>query len=442
VTDQAPPQAIEAEEAVLSSVLVSSHALTNIGDSLSPLDFYKQSNQLIYSAALELDRRGIAIDAITVMDQLEKNDALEDAGGRSRLHELVALAGATTNVAHHADIVRENAVRRRLIRCGGEVARLGWQGLGSVDDLLNDAEKLLTGVSENNHRREFAPIDSDLTDLLAGIEEAVAAGRPRLGLPTGFLDLDALTTGLHPGTLTLVAARPAMGKSVFLQNIAEHTAEQGGHAALFNLEMSRQEIQVRSLSRATRLDTKAIRTGRLTPDELAKVRHAAHQLEGRNLYVEDSPSLTVTELRARTRRLQRQVGLNLLGVDYIQLMAPGRGNEENRQQEIATISRSLKILAKELHIPVIAASQLNREVEFRANKRPILSDLRESGSLEQDADLVIFLYRDEYYNPDSESPGIAEVIVAKNRMGANDTVRLAFAGRSSAFRNLAKGLHS
>jgi replicative DNA helicase len=439
VTTQAPPQSLDAEEAVLGALLLSPNAIATVSDELRPDDFYRESHRLIFQAAIALDVRGEPVDAITLVDELERNGTLSEAGGRARIHEIAALVPPTSNVHRYAEIVREASLRRKMIKAGGDIARLGWDGLGHSDELLAEAESVLSSVTNDVARTDFVPLSVDLDQIVADVYHAFETGKPKMGLLTGFVDLDKLTTGFHPGELVLIAARPGMGKSVIAQNIAENVADAGGHAAFFALEMSKKEMLTRSLARQAGVDQYHIRTGQMPGEEMQRVHQAAQVIRGRNLFVEDNPSVTPHELRARARRLQRQAALDVLIVDYVQLMMSQRGGQESREREVALISRSLKVLAKELEIPVIAVCQLNREVEYRTNKRPHLSDLRESGSLEQDADLVIFIYRDEYYDPDSEAKGIAELIVAKNRHGAQDTVKLTFVGAKSTFRNLAKG---
>lgn len=437
----APPQNLEAEENVLGAILLSPNALTAVSDAVRPSDFYRESHGIIFQAALDLDAAGEPVDVITLTNALEEQGKIEKAGGRTRLHELSKLVSATGNAEHHARIVREVAGLRALIRAGDEISKLGWERPGELDELLAQAEKHLSEATTRTYDSDFESITAGIDDLFGEIKVAVETETPIHGLKTGFYDLDKITTGLHPGTLNVIAARPGVGKSVLGQNIAENVCDYGGQAAIFSLEMSKRELQVRSACRATRLPPNAIRSGKLTLDELARLEAAIPKIKERKLYVEENPVITTTELRARTRRLQRKHGLDLLVVDYIQLMQPtGASRTAKRNDQVAEISRSLKILAKELSIPVIAISQLNREVEGRADKRPTLADLRDSGAIEQDADLVMFIYREETYKPvEAERGGEAELIIAKNRMGESATINLLFLGRRQTFATPAQG---
>ena len=330
---------------------------------------------------------------------------------------------------------------RRLIRAGNDISTLAWERNGTLDELLGQAEAALSRAVTPTFSSCFEAISDGLDEMVAEIEHAMLTGERKFGLRTGFYDLDHKLTGLHGGQLILIAARPGMGKSAFAQNIAENVADTDLHAAFVSLEMSKQEVQLRSLSRACGIDSKQLRTGRIPAEDAGKLKAgvAALKLREGNLKVSDDAATTVAKLRADARKLKRTVGLDLLVVDYLQLMLSSQ-TSENRQQEISTISRGLKLLARELNIPIIALSQLNRAVESRENKRPFLSDLRDSGSLEQDADVVLFIYRDDYYNPDSISQNTAEVIVAKNRQGDQGTVHLGFKKPTTEFTNLASGL--
>ena len=438
MASQPPPQAVEAEEAVLGAILMSRNAIAAVGDEITPEDFYKESHKIIYRTALHLDSRGQPVDLITLIAELDKYNALEKIGGRSRIQQLLAQAPAASNAAHHARLIREAAIMRRLISAGGEIAQYGWNGNGNADDLLAKAEQRLSEVSFGLHQsHDFELLSTSLDDLLGDIDATAASGESAFGKRTGFPDLDRITTGLHPGQLVLLAARPSMGKSLLAQNVIENLCDTGGSAALFTMEMSRRDVNIRAIGRATSINPTHLRIGPLKPEELQKVHVASQTIRSRKFYVEDEPNITLNELRARARRLQRREGLDLLVVDYLQLMLT-KDHADTRAQEVGMISRGLKVLARELAIPVIAVSQLNRELESRNDKRPKLSDLRESGALEQDADLVLFIYRDEYYNPDSEALGIAEIICAKNRMGPTDVTKLAFSGKRSSFLNLAR----
>ena len=435
-----PPQNLEAEESILGAMLLSKGAIESVLDvGLTWPDFYRASHGKIFQAACGLYDEGEAVDAITLTDRLEREGALEKVGGRGRIHELAAMVPAASNAKHYAKIVREQAGLRRLIRAGQEIQRLGNDRPGTLDELLAAAEAELTKATTPTSIGTFASITDGLEEVLDEIRVAYKTGVPKMGLVTGYTDLDAVTTGFHPGQLILFAARPSMGKSALMQNICENVADAGVPTAILSLEMSKGEIQIRSLSRASRIDSRLLRTGKLSQDQIPNFQNGIAKVKGRadSLFIDDNPNITAQKLRAEGRRLHRQHGIGLLAIDYLQLML-SESRDDNRQNEISNISRSLKLLARELEIPVIALSQLNRNLESRPDKRPMLSDLRDSGALEQDADVVLFVYRDEYYNPDSSDKGIAEIIVGKNRNGSSDTVRLGFVKRHTEFKSIAR----
>ena len=435
----APPQNIEAEEHVLGAMLQSWKAIEAAAEVCKGEDFYKVSHGNIFRAILELHAEGRSVDALTLADELEKRGQLNTAGGTPKIHELVHLAPTVSNARHHAKIVAEHAGLRRLEAAGKRIQWLVEKRQGDLDHLTEEAEKALTEALSSSQVTEFRPVSATVDDVTDDIVQAYESGETRFGLKTGYPELDQILTGLHPGTLTLLAARPAMGKSALALNICENVAYFGTSAGIVSLEMSEGELTIRQLSRAAKLDSQALRTARMQPDEYERFKKAALLVKQRtNLYIDDSPGVTPGSLRASVRRLHRQGGLGLLVVDYLQLMLSS-DREDSRQQEIAQISRSLKLLARELHIPIIALSQLNRNLESRDDKRPRLSDLRDSGALEQDADTVLFIYRDEYYHSDSPDLGIAELIVAKNRMGPSGTIRLGFTTRYSTFKSLPQG---
>lgn len=437
-----PPHDLDAEMSVLSATFLSERALETVQElDLKPSDFYRSSHGTIYEIACELAGRSEPVDAITVSNELEKKGALERVGGKAKIHEIAAWASAAGNAGHYAKIVQETAGCRRLMTAGDAIRQLGRERPGALDELMGKAEEMLAGAVAPTITSQFAPITEGFAELVAEIEEAIASGKPKMGLGTGFIDIDRTLSGLHPGQLILVAARPAMGKSALGLNIAENVADNGTSAGVLTLEMSKAELQLRSLSRASKLDSQRLRQGRISQDELGQFRAgvAAVKMRSTNLFIEDHPNTTIQKLRAEARRMQRRHGLGLLVVDYLQLMVSSI-SEESRQQEISNISRGLKLLARELNIPIIALSQLNRNLEMRQDKRPFLSDLRDSGSLEQDADVVLFVYRDDYYNPLSEDKDVAEIIVSKNRQGSTGTVKLGWKKEITEFRNLASGL--
>lgn len=430
-----PPQNLDAEESVLGAMMLSPGAVETVGELLTPSDFYRESHGTIFRAAVALAAKGEPVDAITLVDFLEERSELERVGTRTRLHELASLVPATANAGHYARIVAEMAVLRRLQRAGAEISRLAQERPGDIPELLAQAEAELSRATAVQNDTDFEPVGSDLDEFYAQLAHAVETGEPILGLQTGFPDLDKLTTGFHGGQLIVVGARPTMGKSVLGQNIAENAADYGLPSGFISLEMSKRELQIRALSRETHIAPNQIRSGRLSTDQLAQIATAIKKLEKRPFYIDERSSLTPPELAARARRLKRKHDVKLLVVDYLQLMFTNNSrSNENRQQEVATISRNLKQLAKDLDIPIIAIAQINRGVEHRADKRPTMADLKESGAIEADADLVLLLYREEAYKPvDADKAGAAELIVGKNRMGETGTVHLLFLGRRQTF---------
>ena len=429
-----PPHNLEAEESVLGSVMLSPDAANIAFEKLRAEDFYKPAHQVIFEAAVGLFDGNQPIDAITVADSLRRTGELDQVGGIGYLTTLLDGVPTTSNVAYYAEIVAETASRRRLLRAGSLLGVYAMQTERRIDDVLDAAEAEVFRVAERQVGDGLAPVGPMLQATLERIEELGQRGEEVTGLSTGFRDLDRRLAGLQPANLVVIAARPSMGKTALAMNIAENVAERGGTVALFTLEMSREEVVQRLLSSMAGVDSHRLRTGQLTPDLWNRVVRETSRLYQMPFYVDDSSDLTVTSIRAKCRRLARKRGLSLVVVDYLQLMQ-GAGSSENRQQEIADISRSLKNLARELRIPVIAVSQLNRALEQRENKRPRLGDLRESGAIEQDADIVMFIYRDEYYNPGSDQPGLAEVNIAKHRSGAVGNVMMNFAAEFTRFRN-------
>jgi replicative DNA helicase len=438
VSEVVPPQSLEAEEAILGACLLSSRAVETALEHIDPRDFYKGSHRLILEAIGVLEGRSEPVDVLTVIDILKERGRLEDAGGESKVRELAALMPTISNVKHYCEIVREKAVLRRMIRTGGEIAQLGWNGAGSSRELIAQAEGVFSGLTSRENGTDFKPIWGAVSGLAHEIADAVKTKARPAGTHCGFMDLNTALTGLHGGRLYVVAARPGMGKTVLTQNVCENIASKRA-AALISLEMSQSEIAARCLSRATGMATSILTTGVVFTDEqLEKMVAGAEQIKDKQLLIDDDTAVTMSDIRARCRRLARKHDLGLIAVDYLQLMLT-ETTDDSRANQVAEISRGLKLLARELDVPVIAVSQLNRAVEHRADKRPTLSDLRDSGAIEQDADAVIFIYRDEYYNAQSETPGVAELIIAKNRFGPTNTIRMAFSGASSTFFDLAKG---
>jgi replicative DNA helicase len=437
-TAPVPPQNLEAEESVLGAMMLSPGAIGAVSEVLDASDFYRESHAVIYRAALALYAKGEPVDAITLVDELEERGDLEGAGGRVRIHELAALVPASANAGHYARIVREMATLRGLIRAGGEIAQLGWERPGETTDLVDRAEQVVFDLSQARVTSEFSHIEELLKDSFERITALYEAGADVTGTPSGFRDLDRLTSGFQPGNLIIVAARPSMGKSGLGLCMAANLAVRAEvPVAMFTLEMSKSEVTQRLMCSEAKVESQRLRTGKLGADDWPRLTAACDRLAKAPIYVDDQGSITMMEIRSKARRLKtRQPDLGLIIVDYLQLMTSG-SSVENRVQEVSQISRSLKVLARDLDVPILAMSQLSRAVEQRHDKRPILSDLRESGSIEQDADLVMFIYRDEYYNDESDQQGIAEVHLAKHRNGPTDTMKLSFLKRYAKFADLA-----
>jgi replicative DNA helicase len=438
-TPHVPPQNLEAEESVLGAMLLSPGAIGAVTEILSADDFYRESHGIVYRACLALYQQGEPVDAITVVDALEERGELEQVGGRARIHELAALVPATANAAHYARIVREMATLRGLVRAGSEIARLGQERPGETTDLVDRAEQIVFDLAQQRVTSDFAHIEGLLKESFERIMHLYEAGADVTGIPTGFKELDKLTSGFQPGNLIVIAARPSMGKSALALQMAQNLAVRNDiPVALFTLEMSKSEVTQRMMCSEAKVESQSLRTGKLKPEDWPRLTAACDKLMKAPIWVDDTGSITMMEIRSKARRLKsREPNLGLIIVDYIQLMSSGT-NAENRVQEVSQISRSLKILARDLDVPILALSQLSRAVEQRHDKRPILSDLRESGSIEQDADIVTFIYRDDYYNPeDSPDPGVAEVIVAKHRNGPTDKVKLSFISQYAKFADLA-----
>src|ERR687896_110283 len=434
-----PPQNLDAEESVLGAMMLSPGAIGAVSEVLDAGDFYRESHAKIYRAALALYARGEPVDAITLADELEEQGELENVGGRVRLAELAALVPTSANAAHYARIVREMATLRGLITAGHEVARLGWERPGDTHDLLDQAERVIFELTQNRVTSEFSHIEELLKESFERITALYEAGAEVTGTPSGFRDLDRLTSGFQPGNLIVVAARPSMGKSALGLCVAANLGVRFEMpVALFTLEMSKAEVTQRLMCSEAKVESQRLRTGKLAAEDWPRLTAACDKLAKAPIFVDDTGSLTMMEIRSKARRLKsRHPDVGLILVDYLQLMTSG-ATAENRVQEVSQVSRSLKVLARDLDVPIIAMSQLSRAVEQRHDKRPILSDLRESGSIEQDADIVAFIYRDEYYNPDdSPDQGLAEVIVAKHRNGPPDTVKLSFLKRYAKFADLA-----
>jgi len=440
-----PPHSIEAEQSVLGGLLLDNAAFDKIADIISEGDFYRDEHKRIFRQISKLLERAKPADAVTVAESLDQAGDAGETGGLAYLGELAVNTPSASNIRRYAEIVRERAILRQLVTAGDEIAGSAFNPLGrDPKQLLDEAEAKVFAIAESGFRHQsgFQHINPLLTQVVERIQELHDRDNPSdiTGVPTGYHDLDGRTSGLQPGDLLIVAGRPSMGKTSFALNMAEHVAiEVGLPVAVFSMEMGGAQLAMRMLSSVGRLDAHRVRTGRLTDDEWSRLSFALGKMHEAPLYIDETPALNPIDLRARARRLHRQCGkLGLIVIDYLQLMSSAnQGGGENRATEISEISRSLKGLAKELSVPVIALSQLNRSLEQRPNKRPVMSDLRESGAIEQDADVIMFIYRDEVYNPDTPDKGTAEIIIGKQRNGPIGTVRLTFMGEYTRFENFA-----
>jgi replicative DNA helicase len=440
-TAPVPPQNVDAEESVLGAMMLSPGAIAAVSEVLDSdgRDFYRESHAKIYRAAVAHKAHGEPVDAITLVDELDERGDLDAVGGSAKIHELAALVPASANARHYAQIVHEAAILRGLIRAGGEIARLGWERPGETTGLVDRAEQIVFELGQERATSEFSHIEHLLKESFEQITHLYEVGADVTGVPSGFRDLDRLTSGFQAGNLVIVAARPGMGKSALGLGVAANVAVRHGlPVALFTLEMSKAEVTQRLMCAEAKVELHRLRTGRLAADDWPRLTASCDRLAKAPIYVDDTGSITMMEIRSKARRLKsRHPDLGLVLVDYLQLMTSG-ATAENRVQEVSQISRSLKVLARDLDVPIVAMSQLSRAVEQRHDKRPILSDLRESGSVEQDADIVAFIYRDDYYNPeDSPDPGVAEVIVGKHRNGPTDKIKLSFISQYAKFADLA-----
>jgi replicative DNA helicase len=434
-----PPQNLHAEESLLGAMMLSRDAIAAAVETCSTADFYRPANAHVFDAITTLYSRGEPADPVTVADELSRAGLLEMVGGLPQLISLQADTPATTNASRYARIVEEHALLRRLIGVAGEIAELGYSVPEDVTAAVDQAEALVFGVAERRVTDSLKPLQSLLMASLDRLESLYTRGETITGVATGYVDLDERLYGLQPSSLVIVGARPAMGKTAFALGMAAHAAMEARVPTLiFSLEMGHEEITQRLLVSEARVDAGRIRNGKLAESDWPKISQAVARLSDAPLFIDDNPNLTVMEIRAKARRLKAREGsLGLIIIDYLQLMS-SRGSVENRQLEVSSISRGLKILARELEVPVVALSQLSRNLEMRSDKRPALADLRESGSLEQDADVVLFLYRDEMYNPESADRGTAEVIVAKHRNGPTGKCQLAFLDHYTRFANMAR----
>ena len=424
---------LEAEQSVLGSILLDRDAIGKITDILEEKDFYKEAHRVIYESMLKLYNSQSEIDLITLTDELRDQGYLDDIGGIAYITSLSTVVPTTSNIKYYVNIVKEKSISRQLISAANDIINLGYDGSAKVEYVLENAEKKIFDISQERATNDFQPINQVISEALSMLEKLYEEKNDVTGLTTGFRDLNKKINGLQRSDLLLIAARPAMGKTAFALNLVQNAALKGdASVAVFSLEMSKEQLVQRMIASQSTVELKKIKTGTLADNDWPRITDGMAILSGAKIHIDDTPGIKISELRSKCRKLKIEKGLDLVLIDYLQLME-GEGQNESRQQEIAKISRSLKILAKELDCPVVALSQLSRAPEQRADHRPMLSDLRESGSIEQDADIVMFLYRDEYYNPDTEKKNIGEVIVAKNRHGETGTVELVWFGGIQKF---------
>ncbi|MEE8600348.1 replicative DNA helicase [Euzebya tangerina] len=437
--ERTPPYSLEAEISVLGSMLLSADAIAEVAELVRPEDFYRGAHRTLFEAMRDLYDRGEPVDTVTLADELTRRGKLDDIGGALAIADISAQVPTPANAVYYAHIVSDRALKRRLIEAGSSLTRLGFDPETSGVDAVDAAEAEVFELANNQRGNDFVPMRELLLEAFETIEKLHESDSTITGLETGFTDLDELTSGLQPGQLMVLAARPAMGKSTLVTNILSHiTAAQRKPAIIFSLEMSQMEIVNRMLSAEARIDSDRMRTGKLKAEDWPKLSKAMGKLAEAPLFIDDTPGVSMMEIRSKCRRIAQRHGLSLVVVDYLQLMESHKTKTDGRVQEVAEFSRGMKVLGKELGCPVIALSQLSRKPEERPDKRPLLSDLRESGAIEQDADIVGFIYRDEVYNPDTEAKGEAELIIAKHRAGRLATVKLSFLGHHSRFANMAR----
>ena len=440
-----PPHSIEAESSVLGGLLLDNSAWDRVADLVNDSDFYRYEHRLVYSAVATLVNASKPADVVTVYEHLQNLGKADEAGGLAYLNSLAQYVPSAANIRRYAEIVRERAILRKLVTASDEIATSAFNPQGRpVEKILDEAEQKIFHIGEEGSRMKegFQGMSTLVVELLDRVQEMADNPNDITGVPTGFVDLDRMTSGLQAGDLVVLAARPSMGKTAFAINIAEHVAlNEGLPVAVFSMEMGASQLAVRIVGSIGRINQTHLRNGKLTDDEWPRLTEAIEKLRNVSLHIDETPGLTSSVLRANARRLSRQCGkLGLIVVDYLQLMSGSGGDGDNRASELGEISRGLKMLAKELQCPVIALSQLNRSVETRTDKRPMMSDLRESGAIEQDADIIMFIYRDEYYTKDAcKEPGVAEIIIGKQRNGPTGTVKLAFLNTLTRFESLAGG---
>ena len=433
-----PPQNIEAEQAVLGSILLKDKSFSTVLELIGPDDFYKDSHKVIFEALIDLFERSEPQDLLTLSNHLSDLNRLDGIGGISYLTSLTSIVPVTANIASYAKIIRQKSILRQLIQVNTDIASRCFEEQGDIDTLVDQAEQAIFDIAGAKSSQHFIAVKHIVPKAFETVENLFKRKEMITGVPTGYYDIDRMTAGLQPSDLVILAARPSMGKTAFAMNIAQHAAmiEKVG-VAIFSLEMSKEQLVMRLLSSVGKIDSQRIRTGKLQNEDWPKLTRAVGMLSEAPIYIDDTPAISVLEMRAKVRRLAAQHEIGMIVVDYLQLMQ-GRGNTENRTQEISDISRSLKALAKEHRIPVLALSQLNRGLEGRTDKRPMMADLRESGAIEQDADVICFIYRDEVYNKAEDNPnrGTAEIIIGKQRNGPTGMVKLTFLKEFTMFENM------
>ncbi len=434
--ERTPPHDLLAEQSAIGGMLLSKDAVADVVETVRGIDFYIPKHEVIFEAVLSLYSHGEPTDVITVTDELTKTGALQRAGGAEYLHTLTGLVPTAANAGYYASIVAEKAVLRRLVEAGTRIVQMGYASEGEVVDLVNNAQAEIYGVTGGVEAEDYVPLVEAIDTAVDEIERARGRDGEMVGVPTGFSELDDLTNGLHGGQLIIVAARPGLGKSTLALDFARSaTIKHHLPTIFFSLEMGRSEIAMRLLAAESTIGMSTLRKGNMEQRDWDKLANIRGQIADAPLYIDDSPNMTLVEIRAKCRRLSQKVGLKMVVIDYLQLMTSGK-KVESRQQEVSEFSRALKLLAKELNVPVIALSQLNRGPEQRADKKPALSDLRESGSLEQDADIVVLLHREDAYEREAPPTGEADLIVAKHRNGRQDTIKVAFSGMYSRFSDM------
>ena len=441
ILERIPPQNLDAEMAVLGSMLIDDDAIPVAAEALTSHSFYKDSHRKIFEAILNIYNNNKPVDMITVSDELKRSGLLDQVGGAGALTDFVNCVPTAANISHYAGIVKEKSILRSLITNATQIVGLSYESDGNVDELLDRAESLIFEISENKKEAAFLPLKDIIKDSIDTIDKLYQNKSHVTGIPTGFIDFDNKTAGLQISDLVVIAGRPAMGKSSFALSIAEHAGViEKIPMAFFSLEMSKEQLVQRMLCSHARVDAHKVRTGYIAPSDWPKLTAAAGKLSEANIFIDDTAAISVMELRTKARRLKAQHNIQMVVLDYLQLMRGSSNREENRQQEISDISRSLKALARELNVVVVAISQLSRAVEMRTDHRPQLSDLRESGAIEQDADLVVLILREEYYNAKPENIGVAEVIIAKQRNGPTGSINMSFIKEYTKFENLARAI--